>query len=150
MSLENTLKHRAGIITEEITTQQFIDMIHESFNPGILETMKQAIENQLESISQPHLNSLEDAIKNQLSPLGDVSVRAAENDANERVFGSVTFREQLLPDLNKIKSLLKQVKGPNGEDLDIQITPGQINYEYEKEYDEGRVFYPKFSFTAKK
>ena len=88
MSLENTLKHRAGIITEEITPQQFIDMINESFNPDILETMKQAIENQLESISQPHLNSLEDAIKNQLSPLGDVSVRAAENDANERVFGS--------------------------------------------------------------
>ena len=83
MSLENTLKHRAGIITKEITPQQFIDMINESFNPDILETMKQAIENQLESISQPHLNSLEDAIKNQLSPLGDVSVRAAENDANE-------------------------------------------------------------------
>ena len=34
-------------------------------------------------------------------------------------------------DLNKIEALLKQVKGPNGEDLDIQITPGQINYEYE-------------------
>ena len=66
------------------------------------------------------------------------------------LLGSVTFRERVLPDLNKIKSLLKQVKGPNGEDLDIQIVPGEINYEYEKEYDEDRVFYPKFSFTAKK
>ena len=87
----------------------------------------------LESIIQPHLNSLEDAIKEKLSSLGDVSVNAAENDV-KGVFGSVTFREQVLPDLNQIEVLLKQVKGPNGEDLDIQITPGQINYEYEKEY----------------
>ena len=108
------------------------------------------LRNVLESIMDPHLTPLEDSIKEKLSSLGDASANATENDANERVFGSVTFRERVLPDLNKIKSLLKQVKGPNGEDLDIQITPGQINYEYEKEYDEGRVFYPKFSFTAKK
>ena len=102
----------------------------------------------LESVMQPHLNPLEDAIKEKLSSLGDVFASAAENDANERVFGSVTFREDMLPDLNKIEALLKQVKGPNGEDLDIQITPGQINYEYEREYDNDRVYYPKFKFTA--
>jgi len=106
------------------------------------------LKNILESVMQPHLNPLEDAIKEKLSSLGDVFASAAENDANERVFGSVTFREDMLPDLNKIEALLKQVKGPNGEDLDIQITPGQINYEYEREYDNDRIFYPKFKFTA--
>jgi len=106
------------------------------------------LKNILESVMQPHLNPLEDAIKEKLSSLGDVFASAAENDANERVFGSVTFREDMLPDLNKIEALLKQVKGPNGEDLDIQITPGQINYEYEREYDNDRVYYPKFKFTA--
>jgi len=106
------------------------------------------LKNILESVMQPHLNPLEDTIKEKLSSLGDVFASAAENDANERVFGSVTFREDMLPDLNKIEALLKQVKGPNGEDLDIQITPGQINYEYEREYDNDRIFYPKFKFTA--
>jgi hypothetical protein len=106
------------------------------------------LKNILESVMQPYLNPLEDAIKEKLSPLGDVSVSAAENEGNERVFGSVTFREDILPDLNKIEALLKQVKGPNGEDLDIQITPGQINYEYEREYDNDRVYWPKFKFTA--
>ena len=106
------------------------------------------LKNILESVMQPHLNPLEDAIKAKLSSLGDVYTSAAENDANERVFGSVTFREDMLPDLNKIEALLKQVKGPNGEDLDIQITPGQINYEYEREYDNDRNYWPKFKFTA--
>jgi hypothetical protein len=106
------------------------------------------LKNILESVMQPHLNPLEDAIKAKLSSLGDVYASAAENDANERVFGSVTFREDMLPDLNKIEALLKQVKGPNGEDLDIQITPGQINYEYEREYDNDRSYWPKFKFTS--
>ena len=86
----------------------------------------------LEGVMDPHLNPLEDAIKEKLSPLGDVYASATENEGNDRLFGSVTFREDVLPDLNKIEALLKQVKGPNGEDLDIQITPGQINYEYEE------------------
>ena len=102
----------------------------------------------LEGVMDPHLNPLEDAIKEKLSPLGDVYASATENEGNDRLFGSVTFREDVLPDLTKIEALLKQVKGPNGEDLDIQITPGQINYEYEREYDRGRDYYPKFKFTA--
>ena len=106
------------------------------------------LRNVLESIMDPHLNPLEDSIKEKLSSLGDVSVSATENEGNDRLFGSVTFREDMLPDLNKIEALLKQVKGPNGEDLDIQITPGQITYEYEKEYDNDRVYWPKFKFTA--
>jgi len=102
----------------------------------------------LEGVMTPYLNPLEDTIKEKLSPLGDVSVNATENEGNDRLFGSVTFREDVLPDLTKIEALLKQVKGPDGEDLDIQITPGQINYEYEREYDNDRVYYPKFKFTA--
>ena len=108
------------------------------------------LKNVLESIMDPHLNPLEDSIKEKLSSLGDASVNATENDANERVFGSVTFREEVLPDESKIELLLKQVKGPNGEDLNIQITPGQTIYQYEREYDRGRDYYPKFKFTAKK
>ena len=120
-------------------------MINESFNPDILETMKQDIENQLESIAQPHLNPLEDAIKLELSSLGDASVNVYENDV-EGIFGDVTFRkERELPDLNKIKNSLEQVKGFN-----VQIIPDQVNKYYEREYDGGRVFYPKFKFTAKK
>ena len=102
----------------------------------------------LEGVMTPYLNPLEDAIKEKLSPLGDVYASATENEGNDRLFGSVTFREDVLPDLNKIEALLKQVKGPNGEDLDIQIIPGQINYAYEREYDRGRDYYPKFKFTA--
>ena len=63
----------------------------------------------LEGVMDPHLNPLEDAIKEKLSPLGDVSVNATENEGNDRLFGSVTFREEVLPDLNKIESLLKQL-----------------------------------------
>ena len=106
------------------------------------------LKNLLESVMNPHFTPLEDSIVEKLSPLGDAYASATENEANERVFGSVTFREQVLPDLNEIEALLKQVKGPNGEDLDIQITPGQITYEYEKEYDNDRVYWPKFKFTA--
>ena len=102
----------------------------------------------LEGVMNPYLNPLEDAIKEKLSPLGDVSVSATENEGNDRLFGSVTFREEVLPDEDKIESLLKQVKGPNGEDLDIQITPGQTIYQYEREYDRGRDYWPKFKFTA--
>ena len=104
----------------------------------------------LESVMQPYLNPLEDAIKDKLSSLGKVFASAAENEANERVFGTVTFREDMLPDEDKIEALLKQVKGPNGEDLDIQITPGQTIYQYETEFDNDRVYYPRFKFTSKK
>tara|TARA_R110000744_G_scaffold85338_1_gene166786 strand:- start:354 stop:557 length:204 start_codon:yes stop_codon:yes gene_type:complete len=51
MSLENILKHRAGIITEEITPQQFVDMVNDEFNLETLELMKQVIENQMDEIS---------------------------------------------------------------------------------------------------
>ena len=47
----------------------------------------------LESVMQPHLNPLEDAIKGKLSSLGNVFASAAENEGNERVFGTVTFRD---------------------------------------------------------
>jgi len=104
----------------------------------------------LESVMQPHLNPLEDAIKGKLSSLGNVFASAAENEGNERVFGTVTFKEDMLPDEDKIEALLKQVKGPNGEDLDIQITPGQTIYQYEREYDRDRDYYPRFKFTSRK
>jgi len=106
------------------------------------------LKNILESVMQPHLNPLEDAIKEKLSSLGNVSINAAENDANERVFGSVTFREEVLPDEGKIESLLRQVKGPNGEDLNIQITDGQTWFEKEK--DDDRIHWPRVKFTATK
>ena len=51
MKLENLLKHRAGIITEEITPQQFVDMVNDEFNLETLELMKEAIENQITLIS---------------------------------------------------------------------------------------------------
>jgi len=51
MSLESILKHRAGIITEEITPQQFVDMVNDEFNLKTLELMKQVIENQMNEIS---------------------------------------------------------------------------------------------------
>ena len=51
MSLENTLKHRAGIITEEITPQQFVDMVNDEFDLEKLESMKQTIEEQITLIS---------------------------------------------------------------------------------------------------
>jgi len=106
----------------------------------------------LESITQPYLNPLEDAIKDQLSPLTKqpLFVNAYENDANERVYGNVMFKDDMLPDVKKIEAALKQVKGPNGEDLDIQITPGQIIYRFETEFDNDRVYYPKFKFTCNK
>ena len=51
MSLENILKYRAGIITEEITPQQFVDMIKDEFDLETLELMKQTIEKQITLIS---------------------------------------------------------------------------------------------------
>jgi len=51
MSLENILKYRAGIITEEITPQQFVDMVNDEFDLETLELMKEAIENQISLIS---------------------------------------------------------------------------------------------------
>jgi len=102
----------------------------------------------LEGVISSNLTPLEDAIKEKLSSLGDVSVNAAENEGNERVFGSVTFREEVLPDEGKIESLLKQVKGPNGEDLDIQIDHSQTWHEKESEDD--RIVWPRVKFTAKK
>ena len=51
MKLENILKHRAGIITEEITSQQFVDMVNDEFDLETLDLMKQTIENQITLIS---------------------------------------------------------------------------------------------------
>ena len=51
MKLENILKHRAGIITEEITLQQFVDMVNDKFDLETLDLMKQTIENQITLIS---------------------------------------------------------------------------------------------------
>ena len=51
MKLEKILKHRAGIITEEITPQQFVDMVNDEFDLETLELMKQTIENQISLIS---------------------------------------------------------------------------------------------------
>ena len=51
MNLRKTLKNRAGIITEEITAQQFIDMVKDEFDLETLELMKQAIENQITLIT---------------------------------------------------------------------------------------------------
>ena len=51
MKLERILKHRAGIITEEITLQQFVDMVNDKFDLETLDLMKQTIENQITLIS---------------------------------------------------------------------------------------------------
>ena len=51
MNLAKILKHRAGIITEEITSQQFVDMVNDEFDLETLELMKEAIENQISLIS---------------------------------------------------------------------------------------------------
>tara|TARA_R110002074_G_scaffold236374_1_gene408277 strand:- start:206 stop:409 length:204 start_codon:yes stop_codon:yes gene_type:complete len=51
MKLEKILKHRAGIITEEITSQQFVDMVADEFDLETLELMKEAIENQITLIT---------------------------------------------------------------------------------------------------
>tara|TARA_R110000803_G_scaffold128162_1_gene195585 strand:- start:636 stop:839 length:204 start_codon:yes stop_codon:yes gene_type:complete len=51
MNLENLLKHRAGIITEEITSQQFVNMVADEFDLETLELMKEAIENQITLIT---------------------------------------------------------------------------------------------------
>ena len=51
MNLKNILKNRAGIINEEITSQQFVDMVQDEFDLETLELMKQTIENQITLIS---------------------------------------------------------------------------------------------------
>ena len=51
MNLRKTLKNRAGIVTEEITSQQFVDMVNDEFDLEMLELMKQAIENQITMIT---------------------------------------------------------------------------------------------------
>ena len=51
MNLRKTLKNRAGIIKEEITSQQFVDMVNDEFDLEMLELMKQAIENQITLIT---------------------------------------------------------------------------------------------------
>ena len=51
MDLIKTLKNRAGIVKEEITSQQFVDMVNDEFDLETLELMKQAIENQITVIT---------------------------------------------------------------------------------------------------
>jgi len=51
MKLKDILKNRAGIITEEITSQQFVDMVNDEFDVETLELMKQAIEKQITMLS---------------------------------------------------------------------------------------------------
>ena len=51
MNLKNILKNRAGIINEEVTSQQFFDMVQDEFDLETLELMKQTIENQITLIS---------------------------------------------------------------------------------------------------
>jgi len=51
MKLKNILKNRAGIVTEEITSQQFVDMVNDEFDIETLELMKQAIEKQITMLS---------------------------------------------------------------------------------------------------
>ena len=51
MNLRKTLKNRAGIITEEITAQQFVDMVKDEFDLETLELMKQTIEDQITIIT---------------------------------------------------------------------------------------------------
>ena len=51
MNLRKILKNRAGIVKEEITSQQFVDMVNDEFDLETLELMKQAIENQITVIT---------------------------------------------------------------------------------------------------
>ena len=51
MKLKDILKNRAGIITEEITSQQFVDMVNDEYDIETLELMKQAIEKQITILS---------------------------------------------------------------------------------------------------
>ena len=63
MSLENTLKHRAGIITEEITSQQFVDMVADEFDLETLELMRQVIEDQITLITSGQAMATRNPIK---------------------------------------------------------------------------------------
>ena len=51
MKLKDILKNRAGIITEEITSQQFVDMVNDEYDIETLELMKQVIEKQITMLS---------------------------------------------------------------------------------------------------
>ena len=51
MKLKDILKNRAGIIAEEITSQQFVDMVNDEYDIETLELMKQAIEKQITMLS---------------------------------------------------------------------------------------------------
>ena len=51
MKLKDILKNREGIITEEITPQQFVDMVNDEYDIETLELMKQAIEKQITMLS---------------------------------------------------------------------------------------------------
>ena len=63
MNLKNILKNRAGIINEEITSQQFVDMVQDEFDLETLELMKQTIENQITLISSGHDMATRNPIK---------------------------------------------------------------------------------------
>jgi len=63
MKLERILKHRAGIITEEITSQQFVDMVTDEFDLETLELMKEAIENQIMLITSGQAIATRNPIK---------------------------------------------------------------------------------------
>jgi|TARA_R110000787_G_scaffold96490_1_gene199908 hypothetical protein len=63
MNLENLLKHRAGIITEEITSQQFVNMVADEFDLETLELMKEAIENQITLITSGQAIATRNPIK---------------------------------------------------------------------------------------
>ena len=51
MNLRKILKNRAGIVKEEITSQQFVDMVNDEFDLETLELMKQTIEDQITIIT---------------------------------------------------------------------------------------------------
>ncbi len=63
MNLENLLKHRAGIITEEITSQQFVNMVTDEFDLETLELMKETIENQITLITSGQAIATRNPIK---------------------------------------------------------------------------------------
>ena len=63
MNLENLLKHRAGIITEEITSQQFVNMVADEFDLETLELMKETIENQITLITSGQAIATRNPIK---------------------------------------------------------------------------------------
>ena len=63
MNLRKILKNRAGIIKEEITSQQFVDMVNDEFDLETLELMKEAIENQITLITSGQAIATRNPIK---------------------------------------------------------------------------------------